>query len=84
MDTIPDFLDRMVQADRLLLALDALGSRGEAQAVGMAMRDAVRVYAELVALRDAHPLTDGESIRLQIALDRIRARLKFFGQSVQR
>lgn len=71
----------MIEANWLLLSLDSLESRQEAQAFGLMMRDALRVYADLEEVRKTQPLTDAESIRLQIALDRIRARLRFFGQA---
>lgn len=74
----------MIEANWLLLTLDSLESRSEAQVVGLVMRDALRIYADLEQIQKTHHLTDAESIRLQIALDRIGTKLRMLGRDLDR
>jgi len=78
----PELLDYIIEANGALLALDALALSHDATAVASAVSDAVLVYAELLALREIGHLAPPESMRLEIALDRLRTKLNFFGQSV--
>jgi hypothetical protein len=80
--TAPELLDYIIEANGVLLSLDALALSHDPTAVALAVSDAVLVYAELLVLQDTRQLGPPESMRLQIALDRLRARLNFFGQSV--
>jgi hypothetical protein len=76
---VSGFLDRMIDANRALLDLDAMELGSDALSICFALEDAVFVYQELCALQNSPHLTQVESVKLQLVLDRLRARLRFFG-----
>jgi hypothetical protein len=75
----PGFLDGMIDANRALLDLDAMELGCDALGTCFALEDAVFVYQELRALQNFPGLTEVESAKLQLVLERLRARLRFFG-----
>jgi hypothetical protein len=75
----PGFFQCMFDANGALLALDALEPRDNELAIGSVVNDAAFVYAELLVLQKTQKVSPSESARLQVSLDRLRAKLHFFG-----
>lgn len=80
MNPSPQVLDYLIEANNALLALDGLESRNTPDSAA-AVNEGVRVFRKLVVLQRSR-LTPPEAVKLQIALNRIRERLKFLGVSV--
>jgi hypothetical protein len=79
LDGVPEFLEYITEADRCLVALYALNSRSDARAIRAAINHALRIYERLLALRESRCAVHEQSIRLQMALDLLRVKLKSFG-----
>jgi len=80
----PKFDDLMADAHRALLTLDNIAMRGGSKARAIAIRDGLRVYSRLIEFRLTERMDAAESSHLQSAVDFLRARLRFFGEAIQR
>jgi hypothetical protein len=78
----PGLLDRIIEANRILIELDAMEGKYDLLGVSSALGDAALVYRELLALQKTTRLSQIEAVKLQIALSRLRARLRFYGNRV--
>lgn len=78
----PDLAGLMIEAHRVAVALDGVTTRDGLKAKAAALRDGSRVHSELLDYRATIKMTMTENSMLQNALDLIRARLRFFGESV--
>jgi hypothetical protein len=78
----PDFAELMIEAHRATVALDGVTRWDGAKATAAALRDGNRVHSELLNYRATVKMTMTENSMLQNALDLIRARLRFFEESV--
>jgi hypothetical protein len=72
----------MIEAHRVAVALDGVTTRDGLKAKAAALRDGRRVHSELLDYRATIKMTMTENSMLQNALELIRARLRFFGESV--
>lgn len=82
LDDTPEFVEQMTDANRALLALDSLEPRNHSANVSFTVSDAALTYAKLCVLQENRALGKSESLKLQNVLDRLRARLRFYGRSV--
>ena len=78
MDSAPEFLEYITEADRCLVALYALKSGSDARTIRAAIDHALRIYERLLAIRESRCAVPEQSIRLQMALDLLRVKLKSF------
>jgi len=78
----PDFAELMIEARRVSVALDGVARRDGPKATAAALRDGRRLHSELLDYRATVKMTMIENSMLQNALDHIRARLRFFGDSI--
>jgi hypothetical protein len=76
------FNDLMTDARRAVVALDGVTTKDGPKALAVAVSDARRIYEQLLDYRGSVKMTVEESVILQNALDQLRERLKFFGESV--
>jgi hypothetical protein len=76
------FTSHVFHANRVMIRLDPIAARDGTPAVEFALRDALAVYANLIQYQSDDSLTKDEAARLQTVIDRLRARLRFFGESV--
>ncbi len=72
----------LADADRALALTDLEDVRGSREIVGDSIANARQSYIDLVRRRRRLSLTDGEQTAIQQILDRLRARLRFFGASI--
>jgi hypothetical protein len=79
---VADFLEYMIEADRSLIALYALSSGSDARAIREAVDDAALVYEALLAVQKSRRIAKEQSIRLQMALDLLEAKLRCFRRPV--
>jgi hypothetical protein len=82
LDSVPDFLEHMIEADRSLIALYALSSRSDPRAIRETVDDAALVYEALLAVQGSRRAAQEQSVRLQMALDLLGAKLKAFRRPV--
>jgi hypothetical protein len=64
------------------VALDDYLRRDGSKATAQAVEKASRIYSRLREYRGVVKMTQAENVLLQNALDMLRARLRFFGESV--
>ena len=82
MDGKTDFLEYLIEADRPLTALYALSSKSDTQAIQDVVDDAALVYEALLAVQESRRTAQEPAIKIQMALDLLRAKLKSFGHPV--
>jgi hypothetical protein len=71
------------EANRVLILLDSMGPRDSRRSISRAVRDAHRAYDALLASQETIRLTVGEASEVQNLADRLKARLRFFGDKVE-
>jgi predicted RNA-binding Zn ribbon-like protein len=76
------FGELMAAASRAMRALDDLSKRDGSRASAAAVSAGMAVYSQLLEYRRTVRMTPLETSLLQSALDLLRARLRFFGESV--
>ena len=72
----------LIEAIRALTRLDSIEARDGSEAVGGALRDALKLYCGLLRYQFESSPTGDEASRLQIVADRLQARLLFFSEPV--
>jgi hypothetical protein len=72
----------LADADRVLALTDLEAVRGEGEIVDDAIANAQKNYIDLVRRRRPLMLADADEARFQSAMDRILARIRFFGKAV--
>jgi hypothetical protein len=72
-------VSQISEANRALILLDSMGPRDSRRARIRAVRDAQRAYDALLASLTSICLTAREASDVQHLVDRLRARLRFFG-----
>lgn len=77
-----DFGSLLMKADRAISALDDFTRRDGSRATAQAVSDGVGVYSHLLEYQRTAWMTAAENSAVQSALDMLKARLRFFGQSV--
>jgi hypothetical protein len=77
------FCDLMVDARRVTVALGGLTHRDSSRATAAVVGEGRRMLARLLDYQRTARMTGLEAHALADALDLLRARLKFFGESVQ-
>jgi hypothetical protein len=75
----PSFADLMAHATRALAKLDHFARSSGSMGTTAAVSEAVLVYEQLRDYRKAAKMTALETARLQVLLEKLRARLRFFG-----
>jgi hypothetical protein len=78
----PQFADLMAEVQRVTVILDGLTQRDGSKATAAAVSDAKGIYARLLEHQKTAWLTAAEANALQNSVDSLRARLKFFGESL--
>jgi hypothetical protein len=78
----PDFNQLIIEAHRVTAALDDLTLRNGSKATVAAVGDGRRTYRRLLDYQRTARMTRHEAHALDEATDMLRARLKFFGESV--
>jgi hypothetical protein len=68
------------EANRVLILLDSMGTRDSRGAIKRAVRDAQHAHDALVRSHGSIRFTADEATDVQHLLDRLKARLKFFGK----
>lgn len=79
---LPDFGDLMAEAHRVMVALDGVTGRDGSRAGGEPVGEGRHVYKQLLAYRLNARMTRPEAHTLDSAVDLLKARLKFFGESL--
>jgi hypothetical protein len=77
-----NFDDLIAAANHAVVALDGMTRRDGCRATAPEVDDGKRAYSQLLDYRGAVRMTMAENALLQDALDVLRARLKFFGESL--
>jgi hypothetical protein len=72
----------LADVERVLALTDLEGVRGDREIVDDAIANAQRNYIDLVRRRRPLMLADADETRFQSAMDRILARMRFFGKAV--
>jgi hypothetical protein len=72
----------LADADRVLALTDLEAVRGDREIVDDAIANAQKNYIDLVRRRRPLMLADADEARFQSAMDRILARIRFFGKAV--
>jgi|HubBroStandDraft_4_1064222.scaffolds.fasta_scaffold359782_2 hypothetical protein len=75
-------VDLIADAHRVILALDDFAGRDGSLEIAIAVRNGLRVYAQLIDYRHTERMSADESSLLQSAIDLLRARLRFLGEVV--
>lgn len=78
----PDFASLMADAHRAAMSLDGMVSRDGSKETAKAVTEALRVYSALSGYRHTVRMTVAQTAALQNAMDVLRARLRFFGESL--
>jgi hypothetical protein len=76
------FVLRLTDANRVLVTLEGIKKPENRLQVVMAVHDGVLVYSNLLAWQRRVKLADEDADHLQFVKDRLRAKLRFFGQNV--
>ena len=76
------FVLRLTDANSVLITLDAIEKPELRLQFSFALQEARLVYLGLLAWQQTATLSTDEADRLQSVIDRLRARLSFFGQNV--
>jgi hypothetical protein len=79
---IYDFNDLMAEAHRVMVALDGMTRRDGPRATSGAVGQGKHVFKQLLAYRLSARMTRPEAHILDSAVDLLKARLKFFGESL--
>jgi|HubBroStandDraft_4_1064222.scaffolds.fasta_scaffold2790879_1 hypothetical protein len=77
----PTFDDLITDAHRCIAALDEFGTRDGGKAAA-AVKNGKRMYTRLLDYRGTVRMSEEENCLLKTTLDVLRARLRFFGESV--
>lgn len=77
-----EFRDRILEANRAIIALDALEVGHDSLTVSRAVGNGVRTYRELEVIRSTLNATEAESALLQTAMSLLRGRLRRSGRNV--
>jgi hypothetical protein len=72
----------LIEANRVLTRLESIEARDGSEAVRDALRDALKVYCDLLRYQFENSPTGDAASRLQIVADRLQARLLFFSEPV--
>jgi hypothetical protein len=76
------FRDRILDAHRAIVALESIEAGEKAVAISLVLAEGTRAHRQLVQLRDSSNLMPSDAAFLQVAVDLLQAKLKFFGTSV--
>lgn len=78
------FDELMIEAHRVTVALDAVTKRDGTKVTAVPVSEGKRLYQQLRDYQRTAWMTAAESHALDAAMETLRARLKFFGESVGR
>jgi hypothetical protein len=79
----PTFDDLIADAQRCIAALDEFPMRdGGIAAAHAAVKNGKRIYTRLLEHQNTVRMSVAESSQLQNSVDQLRARLRFFGESI--
>jgi len=77
-----NFILRLTDANRALVTLDGIEKPEKSLQFTLALEEGMLVYTNLLVWQQVEVLSKDEADRLQSVLDRLRAKLRFFGQEV--
>jgi hypothetical protein len=76
------FVLRLTDANRVLVALDGIEKPEKSLRFILTLQEGILVYSNLLAWQRTETLSMDEAEKLQSVLDRLEAKLHFFGQDV--
>jgi hypothetical protein len=76
------FIHRLTNANRVLVTLDGIEKPEKSLQIVIAVHEGVLVYCNLLAWRRTANLSDEDADRLQFVMERLRTKLRYFGQDV--